>query len=110
MIGAFTKAIAQLSDGRVLKVIFISSVLAILVYALLIAGALWVIGRVDFSSIPWLDTAADWGAGILAVVIATLMFPRHIVRRGRSFFRYRRRRSRTAALSGPSCGKPRALV
>lgn len=75
MIGAYTKAFAQLTDGRVLKVIIISSVLAILVYALLIAGSLWAVGQVNFSSIPWLDTAADWGAGFLAVVIATLMFP-----------------------------------
>ena len=75
MIGAFSKAFAQLSDGRVLKVVLASSVLSILVYALLIAGSLWALGQVNFSSIPWLDTAADWGAGLLAVVIATLMFP-----------------------------------
>jgi CysZ protein len=75
MIGAFSKAFAQLADGGVLRVLFLSIAAAIVIYSLLIAGVFWTLGQFDITALPWLDTAADWGAGLAAVVIATLLFP-----------------------------------
>lgn len=75
MIGAFSKAFAQLADSGVLRVLFLSIAAAIVIYGVLIAGIFWALGQFDIGALPWLDTAADWGAGIVAVVIATLLFP-----------------------------------
>jgi len=75
MISAFGKAFAQLTDGKTLRVLMLSIGISIVVYALLIAGSLWTLRQINISALPWLDTAADWGAGFMAVIIATLLFP-----------------------------------
>tara|TARA_R110000868_G_scaffold19481_4_gene83780 strand:- start:2399 stop:3073 length:675 start_codon:yes stop_codon:yes gene_type:complete len=75
MIGAFIKAFAQLSDGPIVRVIGLSIIIALAVYAAVIAGAVWVLARVDIGTLPWMDTAADWGGSLLAIIIATLLFP-----------------------------------
>lgn len=75
MIAAFFKAFAQLGDGPIVRVLGLSIIAALAVYAALIGGALWILGQVDIGSLPWMDTAADWGGGLLAIIIATLLFP-----------------------------------
>lgn len=75
MITAFAKAFAQLGDGAIVRVLLLSTAAALIVYALLIAGAFWTLSAVNIGSVPWMDVAADWGAGLLAIVIATLLFP-----------------------------------
>jgi uncharacterized protein involved in cysteine biosynthesis len=75
MISAFSKAFAQLADRRIVRVLALSVIVAVAVYALLIAGSFWALSAIKIAQLPWLDTAADWGAGFMAVVIATLLFP-----------------------------------
>lgn len=75
MISAFIKAFGQLTDGPIVRVLGLSIITAVVIYATLIAGAFWGLGQVNIGDVPWMDTAADWGGGVLAVVIATLLFP-----------------------------------
>ena len=75
MIGAFIKAFTQLADGLILRALFLSTAAAVVIYVLLVAGSFWILGQVETGNLPWMDLAADWGTGLMAVTIATLLFP-----------------------------------
>jgi uncharacterized metal-binding protein len=59
MISAFSKAFAQLAYGQILRVLMLSIILSIAVYALLIAGSLWALGQINIGALSWLEAAAD---------------------------------------------------
>lgn len=84
MISDLSKAIAQLRDPKLLKVLLISLALATLVMGLLIFGIAYLIGVWDIDSGSWfgisfLDIALNWlidTAGFaVATVIALMLFP-----------------------------------
>ncbi len=75
MIRAFGRAFAQLFDARILRIVGLSLVTTIAVYAALIAGLIWGLSHVELAATPWLDTLARLGSGFAAVLLASLIFP-----------------------------------
>jgi uncharacterized protein involved in cysteine biosynthesis len=84
MLNDLSKAIAQLRDPKLLKILLMSLAMAVLVMGLLIFGVIYVIGGWDVNTgglfgISFLDIALQWlvdTAGVaLAVVIALMLFP-----------------------------------
>ena len=75
MFDAFSKAINQLFDPRILRVIGISLVLSIASFALVLTAVIWSLATFDLSSIGWLETTIDWLGGFAAVVLALVLFP-----------------------------------
>lgn len=74
MISALAKAFSQLGDPRIRRVIWLSVGLAIAVLAAL-AIALWFL--IDWAAglTGWLDTLAEFAAGLGVVLLAWLLFP-----------------------------------
>ena len=84
MINDLSKAIAQIRDSKLLKVLLLSLALAVLVMALLIFGIAYLIGTWDITTGSWfgisfIDMALKWlvdTAGLaLATIIALMLFP-----------------------------------
>lgn len=86
MIGYFGKAVGQLTDPRLRRVLWLGVLGAIGVFAMLWAAVWWMLGWIDPSSIwglgglmEWLGETFDWIAGIAflaGLLVATfLMFP-----------------------------------
>jgi len=75
MIDAFGKAFAQLGDPRILRLLFITIILAALIYAGLTAAMVWLVSSTQITALPWAETLADWGSVFLAAVLVGLMFP-----------------------------------
>jgi uncharacterized protein involved in cysteine biosynthesis len=72
----FSKALKQLPDPKFRRVIWISVVMTISVYAVLcavLAGVM--LGTTFFDSIPFWETIIDWAAIIVIPVTALLFFP-----------------------------------
>lgn len=75
MLRAFAEGFLQLKDPRVFKLVLRSAVLALLIYVALFAAIVWVLRHTEVSEIAWIEALADWGAGLAAGVVATLLFP-----------------------------------
>jgi uncharacterized protein involved in cysteine biosynthesis len=75
MIRAFGRAFAQLFDARILRIVALSLVTTIAVYAALIGALIWTLSHIELATTPWLDSLARWGTGFAAVLLATLVFP-----------------------------------
>ena len=75
MIRAFTQAFLQLKDPRVLGLVVRSAALTLCLYVVLFGVLVWLLRTTEISAIPWLEALADWGAGLAAAVLATLLFP-----------------------------------
>jgi uncharacterized protein involved in cysteine biosynthesis len=84
MINDLSKAMAQLRDPKLLKILLLSSALAVLVMALLIFSVAYLIGAWDITTRPWfgisfIDTALQWlvdTAGFaLATIVTLMLFP-----------------------------------
>jgi uncharacterized protein involved in cysteine biosynthesis len=75
MIRALFAAVGQLGDPSVRKYIWWSLGLALLSYALVVAG-LWLgLGAVEVVEPAWLDTVIDVAGGVAVFVVALLFFP-----------------------------------
>lgn len=74
MISALFKAFSQFGDPRIRRVVWLSAGLAIAMMAALAVG-LWVAIGWLAGLTGWLDTLADWAAGIGVLFLAWLMFP-----------------------------------
>ena len=74
MISALFKAFAQFGDPRIRRVVWLSAGLAILILAALAVGLWLAIGWLAGLT-GWLDTLAEWAAGIGVVFLAWLLFP-----------------------------------
>jgi uncharacterized protein involved in cysteine biosynthesis len=74
VISALTKALAQLSDPRIQRVVWLSAGLALLVLLALAVG-LWL--AIDWLALfeGWLEAVADWGAALVVFVLAIVLFP-----------------------------------
>ncbi|MDX2143655.1 MAG: EI24 domain-containing protein [Rhodospirillaceae bacterium] len=75
MIHAFTLGFLQLKDPRILRLVVISVLCTIVVYAALFAGVGWLLRTTTVTELPWLDTLFDAGAGVSAAILAWLLFP-----------------------------------
>ncbi|MEX0807645.1 MAG: EI24 domain-containing protein [Dongiaceae bacterium] len=75
MIAALAKSLGQLSDPPVLRVLWKSVALALLVMILLVVFLWILLGWLQIFDWGWLDTAVDFVAGIGAVIAAWLLFP-----------------------------------
>lgn len=84
MLADLSKAIGQLRDPRVLKLLILSLVLAAAVLGVLVALAFWALTSIDFDTgglfgISFLDSALEWlldsAAFAISVIIALMLFP-----------------------------------
>lgn len=84
MLNDLTKAIAQLRDPKLLKILLLSLALAVLIMGLLVFGVAYLIGAWDIDTGSWfgisfIDVALQWlvdTAGFaLATIIALMLFP-----------------------------------
>ena len=69
MFDAIGKALNQLFDPRILRVIGISLLLSIVSFVLVLVAVYWALDTFDLSSIGWLEATIDW-LGIFAAVYA----------------------------------------
>lgn len=74
MISALSKAFAQFGDPRIRRVVWLSAGLAILILIALAVGLWLAIGWLAGLT-GWLDTLAEWAAGIGVLFLAWLLFP-----------------------------------
>lgn len=75
MISALFRAIAQLPDPPIAKVIWLSVIATLLGFAALVFGAAGVLHAAHLTGIPWLDPVVDALGGIAMLGLAYLLFP-----------------------------------
>jgi CysZ protein len=75
MIGAFSKAFAQLSDPPIRAVIWKSVAGTILLFGLLLTGLGWALANTSLFDIAWVETAVDVFGGLATVLLALILFP-----------------------------------
>lgn len=75
MIRAFTRAVFQLGDPKILKLVIGCALITVMIYIALFVGFGWVLRTTAMASLPWVDTLLDLGAGVAAVVLAWILFP-----------------------------------
>ena len=79
MISAFVKAIEQLGDPRLRRVIFLSLIASLLILVALVIGISVLLSFLNLVGIDWVDTALSWLGGAASVVLAFLLFPAVVV-------------------------------
>ena len=75
MIGAFVKALDQLSDPSIRRVIWKSVLGTFLVFVTLLSGLGWVLANTQVFEIAWVETAVDVFGGLTTVLLALILFP-----------------------------------
>jgi uncharacterized protein involved in cysteine biosynthesis len=75
MFAALAKSFGQLTDPPVLRVLWKSVGLALLVMLLLVVFLWILLGWLEIFDWGWLDSAVDFVAGIGALIAAWLLFP-----------------------------------
>jgi CysZ protein len=75
MIGAFAKAVAQLDDPRILRLLMISVLIALGIFIALWVGVGVLLTETRLFDIGWLDAAIDVLGGLATIVITWLLFP-----------------------------------
>jgi uncharacterized protein involved in cysteine biosynthesis len=75
MITAFVKAVVQLSDPRLRRVILFGVAAAILSYVALVVLAWWAMSHIDWFHATWANTASRLLGDLLALVVPLLFFP-----------------------------------
>lgn len=75
MLAAFVKAIEQLGDPAIRRVLWISVGLSVLVFALVWTGVGYLLTQTTFFQIGWLDTAIDVLGGFATLAVSWLLFP-----------------------------------
>jgi CysZ protein len=75
MFSAFAKAFGQLRDPRLMRIVIRSALIAVVIYAGLIAVTAWSVTNTEIFRLGWLEAVADLGAGLAGLVVATLLFP-----------------------------------
>jgi|APTNR8051073442_1049403.scaffolds.fasta_scaffold08954_5 uncharacterized protein involved in cysteine biosynthesis len=75
MIGAFAKAIAQLDDPRILRLLMISVLIALGIFIALWVSVGVLLTQTQVFEIGWLDAAVDVLGGLATIVITWLLFP-----------------------------------
>jgi CysZ protein len=75
MLTALFKAIGQLGDPAIRRVLWISLGLSLLTFVLLWAGVGYLLTQTTFFQIGWLDTAIDVLGGLATLALSWLLFP-----------------------------------
>jgi len=75
MINAFFKGLAQLSDPRIRKVVWIAIASAGIVFAVLWGGVGTFLGATSVFSIGWLEWVVDLLGGLVTLVLTWFLFP-----------------------------------
>jgi len=75
MIAALLKALAQLSDPRLRRVLAFGVVATLAAYGLLVAGSWWALSRSSWFTSQWAETASHVLAGLLALLLPLPFFP-----------------------------------
>lgn len=74
MIKAFTEGFLQLKDPRLFKLLVRAAGLALVLYTALFLVLAWLLRCTQISEISWIEDLADWGAGLAAGIVATILF------------------------------------
>ena len=75
MIRAFGKALDQLSDPAIRRVVWKSVAGTVLIFAALLFAVGWVLANTSFFEIAWIETAVDLFGGLATVFLALILFP-----------------------------------
>lgn len=76
MFTAFSRAMGQLGDPRVRRVLWISLAATIIVYGLLIGGVSWLMfGTNILTGLPGWEAVIDWAAVVIVPIVALFLFP-----------------------------------
>ena len=73
MFSALSRAISQLTDPRILRVIGLCFLLAVAVFALIWTGVGWLLSQQWFET-EWLDSVAGWAGAILTLLLSWVLF------------------------------------
>lgn len=79
MIRAFARALSQLSDPAFGRVILLSILATLGLFALLLTAVSWTLYETDLFTIPWLDTTVDVLGSLAVLGIAWLLFPAVVI-------------------------------
>ena len=75
MIAAFARALSQLVESPLRRVLLLSLALAAAVFAALWAAIGWLLVHTAISKIGWVDTALDVFGGVAALALSLILFP-----------------------------------
>jgi uncharacterized protein involved in cysteine biosynthesis len=76
VIDAYQRALRQLPDPAFRRVLLIALAIAVVVFGVLLALALWGTGQVPAESLSgWLRPVVEWAGGIATLVVAWFAFP-----------------------------------
>lgn len=75
MIRELARAVGQLPDPAFTRVLLISALGTLALFAALLGGFGWLLAHVSLFGIGWVDTGIDLLGGVAALVLAWLMFP-----------------------------------
>lgn len=75
MLGALVLSFRQLDDPAIRRLLVRCLLLALATFAVLIGGVAGLLGSLDLTGMPWLDTLLAIGGSAAALVIAWLLFP-----------------------------------
>jgi CysZ protein len=75
LLAAFVKAIEQLGDPAVRRVLWVSVGFSVLAFALVWTGVGYLLTRTTFFHVGWLDTVIDVLGGFAVLAVSWLLFP-----------------------------------
>lgn len=75
MIRAFARALDQLFDPAILRVLGASVALSLVCFVLVWSGVGWLLFGTDLFDIPWLETTLDVLGGLVTLVVTWFLFP-----------------------------------
>lgn len=75
MISMFWKALTDLEDPTIRKMLGLSVVAAIVIFIALFGATVWLLSTAVLTAVPWLDTTIDVLGGLGAVLLAWVLFP-----------------------------------
>lgn len=75
MISALTKSLGQLGDPAILRILWKSTLFALLLMVALVAGVWVLLGWLDIVDWGWLDSLIDVVGGLGTLIVAWLLFP-----------------------------------
>ncbi len=75
MIGAFAKALGQLSDRPIRAVIWKSVVGTIVIFFALLTAVGWTLANTSIFEIAWVETTVDVFGGLATILLALILFP-----------------------------------
>lgn len=79
MIRSFFRAVAQLGDPSIQRIILVTAGGTLLLFLLLLGGVSVALAETTLFELAWLDTTVDLLGGVAAVAIAWLLFPGALV-------------------------------